>query len=65
MPENFDAKKYICAPCHGQRGAPWTRKFKPGKHGSVHQILYEEDFGTAGVADETSTLAKALAALNR
>ena len=55
MPNDYDAKKYICAPWHGQRGAPWTRKFKPefenalmmqkDNFSSIHQWLMGKDFG--------------------
>ena len=55
MPDDYDAKKYICAPWHGQRGAPWTRKFKPDfenalklqkdSFSSIYQWLYGKDFG--------------------
>ena len=55
MPNDYDAKKYICAPWHGQRGPPWTRKFKPefenalkmqkDNFNNIHQWLLGKDFG--------------------
>ena len=76
MPNDYDAKKYICAPWHGQRGAPWTRKFKPefenalkmqkDNYSSVHQWLFGKDFGgwTAGAPAHIAG-AGALAVLSR
>jgi hypothetical protein len=55
MPDDYDAKKYKCAPWHGQRGAPWSRKFKPDfenalklekdQFSTIHQFLFGKDFG--------------------
>lgn len=55
MPNDYDAKKYICAPWHGERGPPWSRKFKAefenalklqkDNFSSIHQWLFGKDFG--------------------
>lgn len=55
MPDDYDAKKYICAPWHGERGAPWSRKFRPefenalklqkDNFSTMNQFLFGKDFG--------------------
>ena len=53
--KDYDAKKYISKPWHGQRGPPWTLAFKPDfeealnlqrdNFSSVGQFLRGKDFG--------------------
>ena len=49
---DFDAKKYICAPWHGKRGAAWFRIFKPAFENALKQrkdnfsTLYQHLNGT-------------------
>ena len=53
--QNYDAKKFICAPWHGARGPKWIRYFKPNfenalrrekdQFSSLHQLLEGLDFG--------------------
>ena len=52
---DYDAKKFKCAPWHGQRGAPWEREFKPNfenmlrgekdNFSNMYQYLNGKDFG--------------------
>ena len=55
MTTDYDAKKYKCAPWHGQRGPPWVFAFKPDfenmlrgekdNFSNMHQYLFGMDFG--------------------
>ena len=52
---DYDARKYKCAPWHGQRGPSWERIFKPqfenclrgerDNFNNMHQYLFGKDFG--------------------